>query len=256
MAKETVLTKAHIVLVGLLIVASFFLGKLYTQVQYLQSADAGAAGAQEEKKGKYEIFDQAMADLANKAKLNAKDLVTCMNSGGKKEAVDEDASEAQIAGVTGTPAFFINGKLLGGAFPFESFKEIIDKELDGTGSTDPADYSQNLQEAAKAGAFDPRPKNITVGDAHVKGKGGTPVVIVEFSDFQCPYCATALPTVQQVLKEYGDKVLFAYKHLPLVSIHPLAQKTAEASECAADQGKFWEFHDQLFLNQQDWTTLQ
>ena len=80
--------------------------------------------------------------------------------------------------------------------------------------------------------------------------------MVEFSDFQCPYCSRALPTVNQVLNEYGDKMLFAYKHFPLTQIHPLAQKAAEASECARDQGKFWEFHDKLFATQAEWSVLQ
>lgn len=246
------------VLIGLLVVASFFIGTLYTQVQYLKKNSAGGGTgttAQPSANAKYKSFDDAMMALAKSVKIDGKKLVACMNSGEKKSVVDADTSEGVTAGINGTPGFFINGKLLGGAFPFDSFKEVIDKELAGTGSTDSADYSQGLQDAAKQGAFDPKPKNITVGKAHVKGKGGSPVTIVEFSDFQCPFCERVTPAVQQVLKEYGNKVLFAYKHFPLISIHPHAQKTAEAAECAADQGKFWEFHDALFASQSDWASL-
>lgn len=75
------------------------------------------------------------------------------------------------------------------------------------------------------------------------------IVIVEYSDFQCPFCARAYPTVNQILEEYGDKVEFVYKHFPL-SNHPLAPKAAEASECARDQGMFKEYHDKLFDTQQ------
>ncbi|MFQ5800857.1 MAG: DsbA family protein [Candidatus Hydrothermarchaeales archaeon] len=78
------------------------------------------------------------------------------------------------------------------------------------------------------------------------------VIIVEFSDFQCPFCARAAPTVNQIKKIYGDKVLFVYRDFPLSSIHPQAQKAAEASQCAFEQDKFWEYHDLLFEKQQDW----
>ena len=71
----------------------------------------------------------------------------------------------------------------------------------------------------------------------------------EFSDFQCPYCSKAYPIVEQLLKDYGDKLTFVYKQFPLTSIHPFAEKAAEASECARDQGKFKEYYDKLFTNQ-------
>lgn len=74
------------------------------------------------------------------------------------------------------------------------------------------------------------------------------VTIVEYSDFECPFCARALPTLEQVKNTYGDMVVIEYKHFPL-SFHPNAQKAAEASECARDQGEFWPYHDILFANQ-------
>lgn len=79
------------------------------------------------------------------------------------------------------------------------------------------------------------------------------VVIVEFSDFQCPFCSRALPTLDQIKSTYGDKVAIVYRDLPLNSIHPQAQKAAEAAECVREQGgddAFWEYHDKLFANQQ------
>ncbi|PIN85235.1 MAG: hypothetical protein COV47_03190 [Candidatus Diapherotrites archaeon CG11_big_fil_rev_8_21_14_0_20_37_9] len=84
---------------------------------------------------------------------------------------------------------------------------------------------------------------------HVEGNPDGSVRIVEFSDFQCPACGGAYPVVKRVLAEYPEKVKITYRHFPLTSIHPYAQKAAEASECAADQGKFWEMHDKLFENQ-------
>ena len=126
---------------------------------------------------------------------------------------------------------------MAGAYPFLEFKKIIDEEL--SGKPDP----KATRTPAK------------IGNAPTQGTTGAPVTILEYSDFQCPFCARSFPTVQQMLKEYSGRVLFAYKHFPLNAIHPRAQKAAEASECARDQGKFWEFHDKLFERQSDWTGL-
>jgi len=86
-------------------------------------------------------------------------------------------------------------------------------------------------------AFDP---------ARVRGNPKAPVMIVEFSDYQCPYCHQVEPTVKEVLTKYGDKVSLSYRDFPLTAIHPQAMMAAEASRCALEQGKFWEYHDQLF----------
>ncbi|MFQ6049615.1 MAG: DsbA family protein [Candidatus Paceibacterales bacterium] len=84
---------------------------------------------------------------------------------------------------------------------------------------------------------------------HIRGDLKAPVTIVEFSDFQCPFCSRFHPTVQQVLDDYAGQVRWVYKHFPLDQIHPQARPAAEASECAAEQDKFWEFSDGLFENQ-------
>lgn len=92
----------------------------------------------------------------------------------------------------------------------------------------------------------PPRSEIDFGTGPRKGGAKAPVTIVEFSDFQCPYCKAAQPVLKQVTEKYGDKVQFLFKDFPLSEIHPQAQSAAEAAHCAEEQGKFWEYHDALF----------
>jgi protein-disulfide isomerase len=91
--------------------------------------------------------------------------------------------------------------------------------------------------------------DLPVGQSSVRGAQDAPITIVEFSDYQCPFCARSEPIINDVLKEYPGKVRFVYKHLPLVSIHPNAMGASQAAVAAGKQGKFWEMHDLLFANQ-------
>lgn len=85
-------------------------------------------------------------------------------------------------------------------------------------------------------------------EEHILGNKNAEIKFVEYSDFECPFCKKFYPTFKQLVQEYGDKVSFEYKHYPL-DFHKNAGPAAEASECAAEQGKFWEFHDKIFENQ-------
>ena len=83
---------------------------------------------------------------------------------------------------------------------------------------------------------------------HVRGPANAPVTLLEYGDFECPYCGQAEPIVRELLREYGD-VRYVWRHLPLSDVHPNAQAAAEAAEAAAEQGAFWEMHDLLFRHQ-------
>ena len=96
----------------------------------------------------------------------------------------------------------------------------------------------------------PRHEVAVTADDPSLGSSSAPVTLVEFSDFQCPFCQRVAPTLKQVKDTYGDKVRVVWKDFPLTQIHPQAFKAGEAAHCAADQGKFWEYHDRLFANQQ------
>src|SRR5438093_387846 len=84
---------------------------------------------------------------------------------------------------------------------------------------------------------------------HIQGHIGAPLALVEYGDYECPYCGEAYPIVKAVRERLGESLCFAFRNFPLVNSHPHAQHAAEAAEAASLQGKFWEMHDLLFENQ-------
>ena len=91
-------------------------------------------------------------------------------------------------------------------------------------------------------------KDFSSDKGHIKGNPEAEITILEFSDFECPYCQRFNQTMNEAMKNYPNDIKWVYRHFPLSS-HREARPSAEASECAAEQGKFWEFHDGLFANQ-------
>lgn len=87
---------------------------------------------------------------------------------------------------------------------------------------------------------------------HFKGQKDASVELVEYVDFQCPACRSYFPFAQQLSEDFGDQLKIVFRHFPLRSIHAQAQLASQAAEAASLQGKFWEMHDKLFENQQDW----
>jgi protein-disulfide isomerase len=110
-------------------------------------------------------------------------------------------------------------------------------------------YYDKLRAEAKVELLLPAPRVEVAAEGPSRGPEKAPITIVEFSDFQCPYCGRAESTVNQVLAAYGDKVRLVFRDFPLPN-HPDAPKAAEAAHCAGDQGKYWEMHGKLFANQQ------
>jgi protein-disulfide isomerase len=102
------------------------------------------------------------------------------------------------------------------------------------------------------------PPRATVGvdPNRLLGPPSAQITIVEFSDFQCPYCSTAQETLKTLLARYPGKVRVGFRDFPIEQIHPSATAAAEASRCAADQGRFWEFHDLLFANQKELNAMR
>lgn len=84
---------------------------------------------------------------------------------------------------------------------------------------------------------------------HVRGAVDGRVTLVEYGDFQCPYCGDAYPVVRELLERFGDQLRFVFRHMPLGDLHPRAQPAAQAAEAAGAQDRFWEMHDRLFTHQ-------
>jgi len=182
------------------------------------------------------------------------------------QVIKDDLALGSKLGVRGTPHFFINGERLSGAQPIDKFEAIIKAQLEeakkmvGSGTAKDQIYAKMVSQNFKAEAEQPQQKQAapaTVVEmvpvrANDPVKGNTKdyvVTIVEFSDFECPFCSRVNPTMAEVMKNFGDKVRVVFKQNPL-PFHAQAPAASEASLAANEQGKFWEMHELLFANQQ------
>ena len=126
--------------------------------------------------------------------------------------------------------------------------EVIIESVQAYQKQKQAEVSQVRQEFLQQMISEP---SKAIGNAPVTGSADRKIVLIEFSDFQCPFCAQAHETVNAFVEKYGDRVTLTYKHLPLEQIHPEAKPAALASWAAQQQGKFWEYHDALFERQEN-----
>jgi protein-disulfide isomerase len=134
--------------------------------------------------------------------------------------------------------------------PYEKLEAKIKEHLD-TQARDAAKrkYLDSLRTRFKAVVMLEPEREILDASGPERGPAAAPVTIVEFSDFQCPFCARYEHVLKAVMAKYPDKVRLVYKNLPLPQVHPDAENAAEAAICAGDQGRFWQFHDLLFQDQ-------
>lgn len=239
-----------LLVVGLLILA-FVSGSLWQKVKTLEQGSVAGAGtgATGAPKASPLSIDNLKA-YASQLKLDTKKFNTCLDNSEKKAEVDKQQTEGSSEGVSGTPGFFVNGHLIAGALPFETFKTVIDYELskglDNINKTSPPAEIKGLVDKQYLTEDFYTKKTVATAGYPTTGNPNAKITLVEYSDFECPYCIRANATVKQILSAYPNDVKLVYKQYPLVQIHQNAQKAAEASLCANDQGKFWEYHDKLF----------
>src|SRR5712691_2739941 len=91
---------------------------------------------------------------------------------------------------------------------------------------------------------------VTQGREHIQGPADAPVTLVEYGDYECPYCGAAYPIIKEVQARMGQRLRFVFRNFPISTSHPHAEQAAEAAEAAAAQGQFWPMHDLLYENQQ------
>lgn len=228
-------------------------GKLFqTQTEWGNSSDPAP------------IFER----LAGESGADIELYRACMENeqAAKLAFIDEAIAEGQRVGVSGTPSFNFadragNEYLLVGAQPYENFAAFIESMLAGEAPLDAEEQSSGGDAQIPVWATrdgwqpDPDRPGVNLAGDWYRGNLDAKVVVIEFSDFQCPFCRRHVQETQPALDEQfvdtGD-VMWIFKHFPL-QIHPQAPAAGIAAECAGDQGKFWEMHHLLFENMQSWS---
>ena len=218
---------------------------------------------------------------AQQAGLNMAQLRAALDNNEHQAIITAQQQLAQGLGASGTPSFFINGRNLRGAQPFEAFKAVIDEELAkaralvAAGTPRARVYAETIRNghttqqmlAAPAGAAPgaaapaaapARPTRVELAipaGAPSKGPANAPVVIQEISDYQCPFCSRVLPTIEQLMTAFPNQIRLVWRDLPL-PFHPNAHIAAQAAREVQRQGgdeKFWAYNAKLFENQRDLT---
>jgi len=201
-------------------------------------------------------------------------LRTALDTARHAPRIQRDVDAASAAGARGTPNFFINGRYLGGAQPYEAFQVVIEEEIALAEAMMERGVSRrslyaNFQRGAvarrsdepapsaaadaptRAGRPDPEATyRVPLGDSPGRGGREPLVTIVSFSEFQCPFCSRVVPTLETLLERYGADLRLVFKHNPL-AFHQNAMPAAELAVEAQQQGRFWPVHDALFENQRN-----
>ncbi len=229
-SKKGISPGAAIVVAGVLIAGAIYF-----------SNTQGTSNSPQNTNENEQVKTVSLSELAQKAGVNKKDFDSCMEKRGGLAKVNADVDGGEKAGVQGTPTTFIvskNGTVIsvGGAASYTDVKEKLDKVLASTGRLSD---SEDIEVPA-----------ITAQD-HYLGNIDADVVIIEYSDIDCPFCKKFHPTMERIAQEYGSKIAWVYRHFPLESLHPEARTKAEASECVAQLAGnevFWKYLKTLVTN--------
>jgi protein-disulfide isomerase len=201
----------------------------------------------------------AFKTMAGELKVDQAKFDACLDNGEQKAAVEADMQAGMAQGIQVTPSFIANGNKIEGALPFESdanvegFKPKLDIIVAGGNLPTPT-----VEPTVEQVEVDAPRVEVAIGDAPASGDADAPVTLIEYSDYECPYCGMFFTQSGKTLQdEYVAKgrVRHVFMDFPLSSIHPQAEIAARAAHCAGDQGAdaYWTMHDALFARQSEWT---
>lgn len=236
-----------LILIGLLLVGSFFAGRYYTKVEmYEGGSTTGTQNAQQEKSRTQKVL-ASINDYAKKAGANEKDFASCFENKDTQDNVQAQYQSGITAGIQGTPGNILlntqtgQGVLVSGAQPLENFQAYIDFMLNGT----PVPDNVKTLNGDVVENFNVPP--VTDSD-HIFGNAQGKIALIEYSDYECPYCQRFHPTAQQLVENNSD-LMWVFRHFPLDNIHKDARPLAIASECVAKvagNDAFWKFTDAVY----------
>jgi protein-disulfide isomerase len=200
------------------------------------------------------LLPENLTAYAGELGLDAAKFDECFKSNRHAARIKADMELAVKVTARGTPNIFINGRKVQGAKPIEEFKEIIDDELKkaealiakGIAAADV--YAETIKNGKVFEPLEEKVNEFNLEASAKKGSATAKIQIVEFSDFQCPFCSRVTEPLNKLKEKYGDDIVIAFKHFPL-DFHKEARPASHGSMCANDQGKFWEYHDKVFANQ-------
>ncbi len=195
----------------------------------------------------------AFLGYARTMELDVESFGSCLNSGQYDDAIQANVNEASLLQVSSTPSFFVAGYPIAGARPYDLFEYAV-------GLAEAGELGQAYVQEAAAQQPPPTPSgpvDVPIDDDDIViGDPNAPVTMIEFTDFQCPYCYRhAVETLPQLMSQYIDsgQVRYVFKDFPLTSIHPQAVAAAEAAHCAHEQDAYLAMHETLFTTQQEWS---
>lgn len=199
---------------------------------------------------KRDFTPETLNMFAEELNLDTETFRTCLEEGPYIDLVQQETRDIQSIGITGTPSFLINGRRLVGAQPLVAFEQAIQAARQGEPpAEEPAAEAESGTEGESDGEMSTEEAMAMLeGQArHFKGDPDAPVTIIEFSDFLCPYCGKfAFEAGQQIDETYIQEGIVRLGYIHAAYHGEEAFLVAEASECAADQDAFWEYHDQVF----------
>ena len=185
------------------------------------------------------VFDQLLDQAAEEAGVSRAEYV--------QQRVDSQIPEPSDAQVT---ALLNQYRARLDPDPDKARQQVVDAlKMQNRARVEANVREQMFRESGVSILLEPLRFEVEIAESHPSRGGGldAPVTLVEYTDFQCPFCSRVQPTLDTIVSRYGDNVRHVFKHLPL-AMHTEARLAAEASMCAADQGKFWQLHDWLFAN--------